>query len=497
MARTIPKPKAAPLQQQQQLEMNNMQRLMLDVPLDDIIAACTGKGTGKSFGILFLVMRDARIIGENYHCLITRSTYQSLIEIQTLLMKWLPIAFPGTTYTSAENIFRIGGKAAPFGTIELAYRASSPLEQTRALNRLQGRSKSVLIHDECGNDPSPDFFDQVQGTLRAPPGVPTRTIFLANPGGQGHQWLRQRFAIPAGFPEAMKPRRFWSTEYERHVVFFTADASVNHKYLDWEQYKRQVELMAGGDPALLAALLRGDWNVDLAGGSFFGHVWSPTRCRYHIRPGEINLRDHHPRPFVAMDWGISSPSAALLFIPDPPGIDAPKGSLLLADECYMAASTLGGNRDWAKGSNLSSAEQAGVLIEWLRRWNLRPDDLPILCDDAVFSNTGSVHGSTAADFRAAGVRLTPAEKMRTPMVSGLAMMRNRMAATKKDYQSPWLLWSPACAAFEATVPGVPRHPRDPETIAPGAIDHVADACRYGLTWYEARYLTGNTNLHLW
>jgi hypothetical protein len=497
MATTKPKVKlSAAAAAQQQLEMNDMQRLMLDVPLDDIIVAATGKGTGKSFGILFLVMRDARIIGENYHCLVTRSTYQSLIEIQTLLMKWLPIAFPGTTFTSAENMFRIGGKAAPFGTCELAYRASSPLESIRALQRLQGRSKSVLIHDECGNDPSPDFFDQVQGTLRAPPGVPTRTIFLANPGGVGHNWIRERFAIPAGFPEPMKPRRFWSTEYERHVVFFTADASVNAKWLDWEQYKRQIELMAGGDPALLAALLRGAWDVDM-GGAYFAHVWSPTRCRHMIRPGDISLSLHHPRPFVAMDWGISAPSVAYLIVPDPPGIDAPKGSLLLADECYMAASTLGGNRDWNKGSHLSSAQQAGVLVEWLGRWNLRPSDIKILCDDAVFNATGSHHGSTAGDFRAAGVNLSPAEKARTPLVSGLAMLRNRMKATKVDYTQPWLLWSPACAGWEATVPCLAKHPRDAELLADGQPDHSVDSVRYGLTWYEARYLTGNTNLHLW
>jgi hypothetical protein len=495
-AGTIPKPGPAPIQQQQTLAPNRMQQLMLDVPLDDVLCMGTAKGTGKSFGVVFLVMRDARAIGENYHCLITRSTFQSLVELQTLLLKWLPVAFPGTTYNSSENTFRLGGKAAPFGTVELAYRASSPLEQVRALSRLQGRSKICLIHDEAGNDPSPDFFDQLQGVLRGPPGVPTRVIFLANPGGPGHAWLRQRFALPAGCPEPMRPRRFWSEDYQRFAVFATADASVN-EHIDWEQYKRQVELMAGGDPALLAALLRGDWNVDLGGGAFFGHCWSPTRCRHMIRPGEINLRERSPRAFVSMDWGISAPSVAYLFLPEPPGVDAPKGSLMLLDECYMAASTLGGNRDWAKGSHLSSAQQAGVLIEWLDRWNLRPSDVKILADDAVFSSDGSHHGSTAGDFRAAGVQLSPAEKAKTSMVVGLAMLRNRMSASRKDYTSPWLLWSPACAGWEATVPGIPRHPRDPETIADGCSDHAADAARYGISWYEARWLVGNTNMNLW
>ena len=495
MPRTIPKPqpqKAAPLVMPQP---NLLQQLMLDVPFGDIACFGTAKGTGKSFGILFLVLRDARHIGANYHCLITRSTYQSLVEIQTLLLKYLPLAFPGTTYNAGESTFRLGGKESPYGTVELAYRAASPLEQVRALSRLQGRSKVCLIHDECGNDPSADFFDQLQGTLRGPVGVPTRVIFLANPGGPGHAWLRQRFAVPAGCPEPMRPRRFWSEEYQRHCVFATADASIN-PHIDWEQYKRQVELMAGGDPSLLAALLRGDWNVDLGGGAFFGHCWSPTRCRHLIRPGELNVREHHPKPFVAMDWGVSAPSVAYLILPDPPGVDAPKGSLLLLDECYMVASTLGGNRDWGKGSHLSSAQQAGVISEWLERWNLRPSDLKILADDAVFSADGSHHGSTAGDFRAAGVKLTPAEKAKTSMVAGLAMMRNRLMATRRDAKHPWLLWSPACAGWEATVPGIPRHPRDPDVIADGCTDHAADAVRYAVSWYEARWLCGGTDFRV-
>jgi hypothetical protein len=494
---TKPKVRLAPPAQQQQLAPNRMQETLLSLPLDHHAILAQGKGTGKSFGVLFLVLRDSQILKGDYKCLITRGTYQSLIEMQSILYKYLTAFIPGTTWTGADNTFRLGGKDCPWGSVELAFTAASPMEQIRSLTRLQGRSFCCIIHDEAGAQYSFDFYDQLMGCLRAAPGVPTRCIWLANPGGPGHSIIRQRFAMPAGLPGPMQPKRFWSEDYARFCVFLTADASIN-PHLDFTELQKQVTIMAGGDPALLAALLQGSWESDLSGGAFFGHVWSPTRCRHMIRPGDISLRDYHPRPFVAMDWGISAPSVAFLFLPDPPGVDAPKGSLLLADECYMAASTIGGNRDWGKGSNLSSAEQAGVLIEFLRRWNLQPSEIPILADDAVFSNTGSVHGSTAADFRAGGVRLTPAEKQKTPRVSGLAMMRNRMAATRKDYTSPWLLWSPACAGWEATVPGLPRHPRDPELIADGTNqDHAADAVRYGVSWYEARWLCGSTNVEVW
>ena len=269
-------------QAQQVLKPNLLQQCMLDAPLNDVLCVATAKATGKTFGIVLLVLRDAQILKSNYHCLVTRSTFQALQELQTLLYRYLMQAYPGTTWSAADNMFRIGGKAAPFGTVELSYTSASPLEQIRALNSLQGRSKTTLIHDEAGTQPSPDFYDQLQGVLRAPAGTPTRVIFLANPGGPGHHWLKERFAAPAGLPGHMEPKRFWSEEYEKHCIFLTANASVN-PHIDWSAYKRNVELMAGGDPAMLAALLEGRWDLDL-GGAFFAPCWSPTRCRHHVRP---------------------------------------------------------------------------------------------------------------------------------------------------------------------------------------------------------------------
>ncbi|WP_156796658.1 hypothetical protein [Cyanobium sp. PCC 7001] len=465
----------------QALMPNPLQQVMLDAPLNDVLVVATAKATGKTFGIVLLVLRDAQILKENYHCLITRSTFQALQELQTLLYRYLTQAYPGTTWNAGENTFRIGGRSAPFGTVELAYTSASPLEQIRALNRLQGRSKICAIHDEAGTQPTPDFYDQLQGVLRGPAGVPTRVIFLANPGGPGHHWLKERFAAPAGLPEPMKPRRFWSEEYEKHCIFLTANASIN-PHVDWQQYKRNVEIVSGGDPAMLAALLEGRWDTDL-GGAFFASCWSPNRCRHAINPGEIYLRGHRPRPFVVMDHGYAAPTVAYLVVPNPPGIDAPKGTLLLADELYLCSSNVSGRRDWARGSCLPSSEQAAAMIEWLQRWGLERGDVRILADDAMWNSNGHISGSIAQEFRAAGVTLARAQKMKTPVMAGLQMLRNRMHAARRDETQPWLLWSPVCEGFEATVPSIPRHPRDPETIADGAIDHALDAVRYGVCWY--------------
>lgn len=473
------------------LKPNPLQQVMLDVPLNDFACFGTAKGTGKSTGIVLKVQQLATLLKKDFNCLITRGSYQSLQEIQGLLLRHLSNTFPGTTYNAGENMFRIGGKESPFGTVELAFTAQSPIEQIRAQNRLQGRSKNVIIHDEAGVLPSPDFYDTLMGTLRAPAGVPTQVIWLANPGGPGHGWLKQRFAVPAGCPEPGMPKRFWSGDYERHVIFMTAGSDIN-PHIDLGQYRRSVELMAGGDQALLSALLRGDWLVDI-GGAYFADCWSPSRCRFEVNPGDVDL--FQAGAFVAMDHGNAAPSVAYLIIPNPP--HTPKGTLVLADEFYVAGTTMGGQRDWLKGCYMPNAQQGRALLEWLEPWCVRgrhnPGHVPVHLDDACWNANGSHQGSVAGDFKAVGVRVKKAEKMQTKMASGLSVMRSRMAATKKDAEAPWLMWSPNCQGFEATVPTLPKHPRDPELIADGCPDHACDAARYGIAIYTRRWAVGNSN----
>ena len=490
MTGTIASPRSSG---QETLSPNPFQQILLDVPLNDVICAGTAKATGKSFWIILRVIRDAQIVGKDFHALVTRSSFQALQELQTLLYRYLTSAYPGTTWNAAESMFRIGGKHAPHGSVELAYTASSPMEQIRALNRLQGRSKTLLIHDEAGTQPSSDFYDQLQGVLRGPSGVPTATVFLANPGGPGHVWLKQKFAVPAGLPDPMRPVRFWSEEYGKHCVFLTANASVNTA-IDWESYRRQVEIMTGGDPAMQAALLEGRWDLDL-GGAFFASCWSPSRCRRVVRPGDINLREHSPKPFVCLDWGVSAPTTAYLCIPNPVG--APKGSILLADELYISAVDRHGRRDFTKGCQMPNAEQADAIREWLHRWGVTAYDIPVVADDAIWNATGGHQGSVAGDFRAAGVPMKKAEKMMQREAVGLSVLRNMLSATGKDEGRPWLQWSPACAGWEATVPTLPKHPRDPEVIADGCANHALDAVRMGVSWYQRRWKTGGSDFRLW
>lgn len=479
------------------LQPNWLQRILLDAPVGDIFFAGTAKGTGKSVGCVLRIMQLCALQKEAFHCLVTRATYQSLQELQGLLLYHLTNAFPGTTYSGGDNTFRVGGKHAPFGTIELAYTASSPVEQIRAMNRLQGRSFSYHIHDEVGNAVTGmEFYDTLFGALRGPQGVETGALFLANPGGPAMAALKQRFWMPAGCPGPGRPVRFWSEHYERHCIFLSAASSVN-EFLDLQQYRRGIELMAGGDADMLGALLYGDWAADL-GGAFFAAQWSPMRCRFNVKPGQLNLRQ--AQAFVAIDWGSASPSAAYLLAPNPPNM--PKGTIAILDECYICRTDVGGSRDYNRGVYMSNQEQATTIREWLDPWLLPHDltvrDIKILMDDAQFANIGIENqGCIAGDFQKAGLPVRKAEKLLTKEANGLAVLRSRLAATRRDPEHPWLVWDPRCEAWEATMPTLTANPSRPEELAPGSCNHACDAVRMGVTWWERKWRSGGSNFRVW
>ena len=90
-------------------EPTQCQRLMLDSPYADNLCVVSARGTGKSYGIVLVVARDAAHFKEKYACLITRTTYQGLTELQGLLWRYLVQVFPGTTYSGSDMTFRLGG----------------------------------------------------------------------------------------------------------------------------------------------------------------------------------------------------------------------------------------------------------------------------------------------------------------------------------------------------------------------------------------------------
>ena len=185
-----------------------------------------------------------------------------------------------------------------------------------------------------------------------------RMIFTANPGQQGHAWIRQRWVQPAGFPAAGQPVRFFWEDTASHTIYIGSNIAAN-PHLDFEQTRRQIEIAAGGDPELLRAWLEGSFEGDVTG-SYFGDAMSRRRNLLELNGGAGRPEiPYGSRLLVSFDWGIGAPSCATLFITNHPLL--PKGSLFAIDECYVAKTTRAGEPDWNTGLGASNLQQAQIL----------------------------------------------------------------------------------------------------------------------------------------
>ena len=91
--------------------------------------------------------------------------------------------------------------------------------------------------------------------------VPIRARCASNPGGVGHEWVRQRFVVEGGEERPFVPARL-----------------EDNPHLDREEYEKALAQL---DPVTRAQLRNGDWDV-LPEGRLFKREWFPI-----IEPDEV------------------------------------------------------------------------------------------------------------------------------------------------------------------------------------------------------------------
>ena len=456
-----------------------MQGEMMKVPLDHDLVACGGRGSGKSKGLELLLARDSTILKERFSALIVRRSFAGLQELATSLGNTLSATYGKALSFNKSDWTLVCPNGARF---EMAFLDSS---KPQALLRLQGRSFQTIAAEEMGQWPDPDLLDQLRATLRAPSGTPTRFIGCGNPGQAGHSWIRQRWVQPAGFPTAGKPVRFFCEDTAKWTVYVGSNIS-NNEHLPFEEVRRQIEIAAGGDKALLQAWLEGSFEGDVTG-AFFGDALSRRRSLLELPGGDRPQIPRGSRLLASFDWGIGAPSCCTLYITNPANM--PKGSLHAIDEAYLSKQTRSGEPDWNAGLGASNLQQAAILQEWIGRWGLEPYELAWIADDACWNRTG--FGDTiAGELRRGGIPFKQANKSQMSEAAGLARLRSMMWAAGRDERHPWLMASKRCRAFWELTPLLPRDSKKRELLDPLAITHCIDTYRYAASYTQKGYATG-------
>jgi hypothetical protein len=382
-------------------------------------------------------------------------------------------------YNKTEHIW----KMPHGGTIEFGQ-----LQDQNDYDRYQGRSFSMLLVDEAGQFPQPDYIDMRRSNLRGAAEVPLRTVIIANPGGVGHTWLRQRYAkfdpwevfevvpdVPQNVLDVVGEVGS-ETWLNCHLTF------KDNPFIDQKAYVTNLAASAPGDPELLEAWLAGSW--DILRGAFFGDVIRKARCEtltpeelFQSYKGAANPRYFGQHLYIAHDWGSQAPSATYLFLESPGFTDTrerfwPKGSRIVLDE--FATYRHGRLHE---GTGATPSQLAEGIKKFLERWKVSPKGV---ADDACFAKQrGFENPSIAEEFKQHGVIFEPARK--GDRITGWANMRELML-NAQSLERPGLVVDPRCRYFWDTVPSLQRDPRRPEDIEKSPTDHGGDGVRYGCLW---------------
>jgi hypothetical protein len=438
------------------LQPTAFQSRVLAVPEQWNLALLGGRGGGKTTGLSLLVLRHCAAYGPAAKPLVIRQSYQGLQRIEEELLQLFTSAFgQAVAHNRAEHIFRLPNGA----TVELGQ-----ITDQKSYIRYQGRETTLLCLDELTNYSTTRFTDLLRSNLRSPAGVPLRVVVTGNPGGPLHAVVAKRHV------HGRLPWRPYQLDEDGDVWVTCPSVFTDNPHLDHASYQRQIMASAGGDLALARSWLDGDWSE--LSGAFFSDVWG-SHCILPDEPWTVPRRDAGWRSYVALDWGMSAPSVALLCarpmlhrLPGPGSRSFPAGSLIVLDEVTTADP-----RDPTRGLGWPPQMLAEEVIAACRRWRVSPRGVG---DDAR-----GLEGSTLLEqLRRWGLALERPVKDR---ISGWVAVKQMMSAAKsEDPDTPGLWVSERCRYTLETLPIVARSELRREDLATDGPDHAADALRYGV-----------------
>jgi hypothetical protein len=243
-------------------------------------------GGGKSDALLIDCLGlnnpdGASILNPRYSAVIFRKTYGELAEFEKRSLVWYVRIVPGAKFNASDMLWRFPSGAQ----VRFAYCA----RYGDALAH-QGREYQWIGWDELTHWPDADSYEFLLTRLRSTDAaIPCYVRATTNPGGVGHQWVRDRWAIE----DSGDATRFQDGQ-GRWRRFIPARLSDNPFLGD--DYRKTLE---GRSEMMRRALLDGRWDVLEIPGAIYRDQLEKARIE-----GRIGRVAHDPVLPVHTFWDL-------------------------------------------------------------------------------------------------------------------------------------------------------------------------------------------------
>lgn len=249
-----------------------------------------GKYSGKSDFLLGDYLQDLETYREHWQGIIFRRSLTEFTELKLRASELFPKAGGIWREQKSQWEFPKYGRKEGETTLQPILRFKY-LENLKDVRLYEGHSYPWIGVDELGDWEDPDaFFRLFTFNRYGRAHIPTKRIrATGNPGGRGHQWIKEYFVDPAPFGSKLLYDEVLKSSY-MFILGTYRDNTIG--MMNDPQYADRMN--RAGSPALVRALKEGDFSV--VAGAFFPE-WSDKNIVY---PFKI---PNHWMKYQSMDWG--------------------------------------------------------------------------------------------------------------------------------------------------------------------------------------------------
>lgn len=424
------------------------QTALLQCPVFEVFYG-GARGGGKTEGSIGDWLQHSSLYGEAAIGIFVRRKFKQLAEVIARTKQIFPKL--GAKYNEQKAEWRMANGAR----LKFVY-----LERDSDAEEYQGHNYTRVYVEEVTNFASPGPINKLRATLRSASGVPVGMRLTGNPGGPGHNWVKERYINP-------DPRGYKLITEECQIeidgevqtvsldrVFIPSKLGDNMLLLRSDP-TYVLRLRQSGSEALVKAWLEGNW--DIVDGAYFDF----DEARHVKDRNYIDFAPPQTVRFRSFDWGSAKPySCGWWAIADgtwPPHDPLPFGAIFRYRELYGASGPnkgLGSTADVVAKAIL--AEEKGERIRYG------------VADPAIFIRNG---GPSIAESMI-GCRWRRADNKRIP---GWEMVRQRLAG---EDGVPMMYVADSCEDTIRTLPVLQHDEDDEEDLDTDGEDHAADEIRY-------------------